>query len=99
KPAQNSVRDLREAGIHADVIVARAERPIGENVLRKLSLFCDVEESGIVPMPTVKSVYEVPLLLEAAGIGDFITDHAGAARRKANLSSWRHLVDLIKHPD
>jgi CTP synthase len=99
KPAQNSVRDLREAGIHPDIIVARAERPVTDNVLHKLSLFCDVDEGGIVPMPTVKTVYEVPLLLEAAGIGDYITTHVGLSRKKANLTQWQHLVELIKHPD
>jgi CTP synthase len=99
KPAQNSVRDLREAGIHPDVIVARAERPISDNIIRKLSLFCDVDEPGIVPMPTVKSVYEVPLLLEAAGIGDYVTNNLGAPKRKADLASWERLIKLVKHPD
>jgi CTP synthase len=99
KPAQNSVRDLREAGIHPDMVVARAERPVSEKVLTKLSLFCDVDDRGIVPMPTVKTVYEVPLLLESAGIGDFVTGQLGMSKRKANLASWQRLVDLIKHPD
>ncbi|MDF2461406.1 MAG: synthase [Candidatus Saccharibacteria bacterium] len=99
KPAQNSVRDLREAGIHPDVIVARAEQPINDHIMHKLSLFCDVNEGGIVAMPTVKTVYEVPLLLEQAGIGDYITDHIGLPKKKANLKEWQRLVDLIKHPD
>jgi CTP synthase len=99
KPAQNTVRDLREAGILADIIVARAERPVSQKVIHKLSLFCDVDEGGIVPMPTAKTVYEVPLLLEEAGIGDYITTKLGLKTRKAKLTDWRHLVDLIKHPD
>lgn len=99
KPAQNAVRELREAGIQPDVIVARAEHPIGPNVLRKMSLFCDVDEGGIVPMPTVTTVYEVPLLLEEAGLGNYITRHLGLAQRKADMVGWRRLVDLIKHPD
>jgi CTP synthase len=99
KPAQNAVRELREAGIHPDVIMARAEHPISGHVLHKLSLFCDVDEGGIVPMPTVKTVYEVPLLLEEAGIGNYITTKLGLKTRKANLSDWKRLVELIKHPD
>jgi CTP synthase len=93
------VRDLREAGIHPDIIVARAEQPVNEHIMHKLSLFCDVNEGGIVAMPTVKTVYEVPLLLEAAGMGDYITDHIGLPKKKANLTDWRNMVDLIKHPD
>jgi CTP synthase len=99
KPAQNTVRDLREAGIQPDVIVARAEQPVSQNVLHKLSLFCDVDEEGIVPMQTVKTVYEVPLLLEKAGIGDYITSKLGLKKRKAKLGDWERLVELIKHPD
>lgn len=99
KPAQNTVRDLREAGIRAHMIVARAERPLNAGVLHKLSLFCDVDEGGIVPMPTAKSVYEVPLLLEELGTGEYVTQHFGLPSRKAKLSDWRHLVDLIKHPE
>jgi CTP synthase len=99
KPAQNTVRDLRESGIQPDVIVARAERPISQNVLRKISLFCDVDEAGIIPMPTVKTVYEVPLLLEEAGLGDYVTNHVGLPNHKAKLADWKRLVELIKHPD
>jgi len=99
KPAQNAVRELRDAGIHADAIVARAERPIAPNVIGKLAMFCDVDEGGIVPMPTVSTVYEVPLLLEQAGLGDFITAHLGMRTRRADMAGWRRLVDLIKHPD
>jgi CTP synthase len=99
KPAQNTVRDLRESGIQPDVIVARAERPISQNVLRKISLFCDVDEAGIIPMPTVKTVYEVPLLLEEAGLGNYVTKHVGFPSRKAKLNDWKRLVELIKHPD
>ncbi len=99
KPAQNTVRDLREAGILADIIVARAERPVSQKVLHKLSLFCDVDEGGIVPMPTAKTVYEVPLLLEEYGLGDYITNKVGLKTKKAKLGDWQRLVELIKHPD
>ncbi len=99
KPAQNAARDLREAGIHPEVIVARAERPITQATLRKLSLFCDVDEAGIIPMPTAKTVYEVPLLLEKAGLADYICNHLGIKTRKAKLDDWSKLVQLIEHPD
>lgn len=99
KPAQNTVRDLRESGIQPDVIVARAERPVSEGVLHKISLFCDVEEEAVIPMPTAKTVYEVPLMLESAGLGNFVTRHTGLPTRKAKLEDWRKLVELIKHPD
>ncbi len=99
KPAQNTVRDLREAGIQPDAIIARAERPISQAIMNKLGLFCDVDERGIVALPTVKSVYEVPLILEAAGLPDYVTTHLGLEVRKPDMQSWQKLVELIKHPD
>ncbi len=99
KPAQNTVRDLREAGIQPEVIIARAEQPITQSVLQKLSLFCDVEEAGIIPLPTAKTVYEVPLMLERAGLADYICKYLGIKVRKPKLEQWERLVELVKHPD
>jgi len=99
KPAQNTVRDLREAGIQPDAIIARAERPLSQAIMNKLGLFCDVDARGIVALPTVKSVYEVPLILEEAGLPDYVTTQLGLEVRKPDMQSWQKLVDLIKHPD
>ncbi len=99
KPAQNTIRDLREAGIQPEVIIARAERPISKSVMNKLSLFCDVDEGGIIALPTVKTVYEVPLILEEAGLAEYVSKHLGLKTRKPKLESWQRLVELIKHPD
>jgi CTP synthase len=99
KPAQNAVRDLREAGIHADVILARADHPVPAGVMHKLSLFCDVDMEAIVALPTVKTVYEVPLILEQAGLAGYICQHLGVPIREPNLHDWKQMIELIKHPD
>jgi CTP synthase len=99
KPAQNAVRDLRAAGIHPDVLIARSERNFNGSILKKLSLFCDVDEAGIIPMPTVKTVYEVPLRLEESKLADYMLAQLHVENRPAKLQQWSKLVDLIKHPD
>ena len=99
KPAQNTVRDLREAGIQADMIVARAERPLPKSVLQKIALFGDVDENAIVAMPTAKTVYEVPLILEQSGLPAYVCEAVGVKNRTPKLSDWEDLVKLIKHPD
>lgn len=98
KPAQNTVRELRQAGILADVIVARAERAVPEHIMNKMSLFCDVDPQAIVALPTAKTVYEVPLMLEQAGIGNYISGRLGLPARKADLAGWEKLVAHIKNP-
>lgn len=99
KPAQNALRDLREAGIQPDVVMARSEQPISEHVIEKLCLFADIDRAGVVPLATAKSVYEVPLMLESSGVGDYITNALGLPKRRPNLSEWRKFVEVIKRPD
>ena len=99
KPAQNAVRDLREAGILPEVIIARSEQEVPQSILNKMSQFCDVEPEGIIALPTVKTVYQVPLILEQAGLGDYICKLLGLKNHKPELAEWEDLVKLITHPD
>ncbi len=98
KPAQNTVRDLREAGIQPEIIFARSEKPVDEATIKKLSLFCDVDQGGIIALPNVETVYEVPLLLEAEGFGDYVCKHLGLPRKKPQHNGWEKLVKTIKGP-
>jgi len=97
KPTQHSVNELRRIGIQPDVIVCRADYPISNDIKAKIALFCDVEERAVIPLVTVPTIYEVPLILEEAGLGNFICDHFGLAG-KPDLSEWRALVERIKAP-
>ena len=95
KPAQNAVRDLREAGVQPDVIFARAEHPVSEHIMRKLWNFCDVDTEAIVALPTAKSVYEVPLALENSKIDSYICHQLGLKTGRPKLGTWRKLVAQI----
>jgi CTP synthase len=93
KPTQHSVRELRSIGISPDVIIARSDHPVGEELREKIALFCDVERRAVIPLTTASLLYEVPLLLERERLGDFILDRLGLeAREKPNWSSWEKLV-------
>ncbi|MBI3984133.1 CTP synthase [Candidatus Microgenomates bacterium] len=99
KPAQNAVRSLRSIGIQPDILLARAEYPVHEKIIHKLSMYCDVPTQAVIPMMTAKSVYAVPLQLEATGVGDFITERLNLGRRRANLRTWKQLVTTATNPD
>src|SRR5437764_11009171 len=77
KPTQHSVQALRAIGIQPDAIVARSERPIDQDLKEKIALFCDVPREGVISVPDVESIYEVPLMLEDAGLGRIIARHLG----------------------
>src|SRR5512136_913714 len=98
KPTQHSVRELRSIGIQPDVIVCRADYPVDDDLREKVALFCDVEERAVIPLPTAQTIYEVPLMLEEAGLGDFVVERLGLSAQPADLAEWRTLVGEIKRP-
>lgn len=97
KPTQHSVRDLRSMGIQPQVIVARTDYPVGQDVVAKIAQFCDVDDEAVIPLETAKSIYDVPLMLEDMGLGDYIVSKLKLeARQKPDLSEWRAMVQRAK---
>ena len=98
KPTQHSVQELRRMGIQPDVVLPRSDHPVSMETRDKIALFCDVERRAVVPMPTVRSIYEVPGLLEDAGLGDYIVERLQLDALGRNLADWRGLVERMLHP-
>ncbi len=92
KPAQNAVRELRALGIVPDVLVARSEVKPPKSVLPKLSLFSGVDQNAIVLMPNAESIYQVPLTMEDAGIGQVIVSKMNLKAQRVDLTSWSRVV-------
>ncbi len=74
KPTQHSVRELRGIGIQPQVIIARTDYPVGSEVTSKIAQFCDVEERAVIALETTDLLYDVPLTLEDAGLGDYLVE-------------------------
>ncbi len=97
KPTQHSVRELRSIGIAPDMIVARSDYPVAEELREKIALFCDVEKDAVVPMVTNPILYEIPLVLESMGIGDYLLEKLKMpAKHKPDLEDWQRIVEAIK---
>ncbi|MDA1330127.1 MAG: CTP synthase [Chloroflexi bacterium] len=93
KPTQHSVRELRSIGISPDVIIARADLPIEQELTAKIAQFCDVEQKAVLPMHTADVMYDVPLRLEELGVGDYLMDKLSLkASRQPQWEVWEHLV-------
>lgn len=98
KPTQHSVKELRAIGIQPDVLVCRSDAPVPDDVRAKISLFGDVDEDAVIPLPTADSIYEVPLILEEAGLGRYLSEHFGWMDIAPELRGWCSLVDRIRQP-
>ena len=99
KPTQHSVSALRSIGISPNMIIARSDFPVEDELCDKIALFCDVDRRAVVPMVTAQVLYEVPLLLEKAGVGDYIVERLGLqARATPDWAPWKHLVEEVRKP-
>jgi CTP synthase len=99
KPTQHSVNELRRIGIQPDVLICRADWEVSPELREKIALFTDVREEAVIPLATCKTIYEVPLVLERAGLGRLIVDELqleSAVAQPPDLEGWRTLVEKIK---
>jgi CTP synthase len=96
KPTQHSVKELRSIGIQPDVIVARSDHPVPDELKDKIALFCDVDQRGVVALETAETIYEVPLILEEAGLADFVVERLRLEGTPPALDDWREVVRKAK---
>ena len=101
KPTQQSVGKLREIGIQPHVLICRTEVAMDEDMAKKISLFCNVRPEAVIEERDVAySIYEVPLMLMDAKLDTRILDHLQLEpRRKADVSDWERLLQIVKNPE
>lgn len=99
KPTQHSVQMLRTIGLMPDIIICRCEQNLSEDVMEKISLFCNVPRKVVFEEVDVShSIYEVPLDLERQGLDATITGLLGLPNKKVDLNDWEKIIETIKHP-
>jgi len=98
KPTQHSVRELREIGIQADILLCRTDRELPADMRGKIALFCNVSEEAVIAARDAESIYEVPLLLAAQGLDALALRYLHLPAGEADLSGWRELMDRVRHP-
>jgi CTP synthase len=96
KPTQHSVATLRSIGIQPDILLCRTERDLGDELRRKIGLFCNVEKRAVIAVPDVESIYEVPLLLSEQGLDEIVLAKLGLRSGELQLDTWRAMVRRLK---
>jgi CTP synthase len=76
----------------------RTERPISDDIKRKIALFCNVEFGAVIESPDVRSIYQIPLSFHDQGFDDKVLQKFGIETEKPDLSSWREMVDRVVSP-
>lgn len=99
KPTQHSVTELRSRGIQPDAIICRSSGPLLDDVRRKISNQCDVEQKAVVSAADAKSLYDIPLVLHAEGLDDFVCDLLHLDTPPPDLTAWTALTDRVASAD
>ena len=97
KPTQHSVKQLLELGVQPDVLVLRTERELNENVLHKVSLFCNVSKESVIQSIDVETIYEVPLVLQRQKMDSIVLQKIGLeVGPTPEMQSWKKFINRKK---
>ena len=99
KPTQHSVKELREIGIQADVVLCRTDRLLPKDIKEKIALFCNVPAKAVITAQDVENIYEVPLALHSEGLDTIICEDLNLPASECRIESWQELVETIKNPE
>jgi len=97
KPTQHSVKELRSLGIAPDIIVARADHPLSEDIKNKIALFCNVKKDCVIENNTLDILYEAPLMLHNFGLDTVVCRELGLDDKKPDMKDWEDMVHTIQN--
>ncbi|MBD5641832.1 MAG: CTP synthase, partial [Desulfovibrio sp.] len=99
KPTQHSVKELLSIGIQPDIILCRSEKPIPEELRKKIALFCNVDEGAVFSSEDVSNIYEVPIKFYEEGFDQKVVSLLNLQAKGPNLDAWKQLIQDFRHPD
>jgi len=98
KPTQHSVRELMEIGIQPQALICRTEKPLSDDIRKKIALFTNVELPGVIESLDLETIYEAPLQLRAQGLDDFILAKLHIDAPEPDMGPWTEMVHRVKRP-
>lgn len=98
KPTQHSVRELMEIGIQPDFLICRSEKPLHDDVKRKIALFCNVDFGAVIESPDVPTIYQIPISFESQGFAERVAERLRLSSPAPDLRAWREMVERVTSP-
>ncbi len=99
KPTQHSVKMMSENGVHPDILVCRTERPLNDELKRKLALFCNVKQDAVIEAADASTIYEVPIAMLREKLDIIVLKKLNITNyHEPELDKWKDFLDKLKHP-
>ena len=99
KPAQHSIKAMRELGIDPDFIVTRSELPLDDMRRNKLAVYQQIDKQNIISNHDLGNIYGIPLLFEKQKFADVLCENLGIENKKPDYNHWKKLIQNMKKPD
>ncbi|MDR3364341.1 MAG: CTP synthase [Clostridiales Family XIII bacterium] len=99
KPTQHSVKELQSLGIFPDIIVTRSEGHVGDDIKRKISLFCNVRQDSVIESVNIPLLYEAPLMFERQKFCEIVLDQLCIEAGPPEMSDWEAMLDRVAKRD
>ena len=99
KPTQHSVKLMSENGIHPDILVCRTERPLTDEIKRKIALFCNVKQNAVIEAADASTIYEVPIYMLREKLDLIVLKKLNINNyNEPELTKWKEFLDKLRHP-
>jgi CTP synthase len=99
KPTQHSVKQLLELGVQPDILCCRTEHELDLSLRKKIAKFCNVSMNAVIESRDAKSIYDVPILMQAEELDKVVLEKLGLSSKSTpNLDNWKNFLDRLKNP-
>ena len=99
KPTQHSVKELMQLGIIPDVLLARVERPLNDEMKSKIASFCNVSEQNVISAEDVHgSIYEIPYMFQRNSFDMITLEHFNLPVGEIKLNKWDRFIKSQRNP-
>jgi len=98
KPAQHSVKELRSIGLFPNIIICRADRDIDQDILDKISLFCNVPKNNVFKSIDLDSIYKVPLEFHKQGLDTKVAELLNIWATEPRIEDLKQVVHNVENP-
>ena len=101
KPTQHSVKALLSIGIQPDILVCRTEKPLYDEIKKKIGLFCNVPAEAVISAKDAETIYEVPLLFHEQGFDNLVCRRLELPQGEPELETmarwdWKYIATHVQ---
>ncbi len=98
KPAQHSVKELRSLGLFPNMIICRSDRELNQEIIDKVSLFCNVPKNSVFQSIDLDTIYKVPLNFHEQGLDEKIIESLGIWATRPNVEDLKNFIYNFENP-